>query len=75
MNENAAESQQIVATAIGELTGSELDPAILAAAWENLVFTDDPIASSLAESAAARRGRRVCSNPVDLDRDLRPEAC
>ena len=66
MNENAAESQQVVATAIGELTGSELDPAILAAAWENLVFTDDPIASSLAESAAHAEEVGLL-DPVDLD--------
>jgi NitT/TauT family transport system substrate-binding protein len=66
VNENAAESQQVVATAIGELTGSELDPAILAAAWENLVFTDDPIASSLAESAAHAEEVGLL-DPVDLD--------
>ena len=66
VNENAAESQQIVATAIGELTGSELDPAILAAAWENLVFTDDPIASSLAESAAHAEEVGLLE-PVDLE--------
>ncbi len=66
VNENAAESQQAVATAIGELTGSELDPAILAAAWENLVFTDDPIASSLAESAANAEEVGLL-DPVDLD--------
>ena len=66
VNENAAESQQLVATAIGELTGSELDPAILAAAWENLVFTNDPIASSLAESAAHAEEVGLL-DPVDLD--------
>ena len=66
VNENAAESQQVVATAIGELTGSELDPAILAAAWENLVFTDDPIASSLAESAAHAEEVGLL-DPVDLE--------
>ena len=66
VNENAAESQQVVATAIGELTGSELDPAILAAAWENLVFTDDPIASSLAESAAHAEEVGLLE-PVDLE--------
>jgi NitT/TauT family transport system substrate-binding protein len=66
VNENAAESQQVVATAIGELTGSGLDPGILAAAWENLVFTDDPIASSLAESAAHAEEVGLL-DPVDLD--------
>jgi NitT/TauT family transport system substrate-binding protein len=45
------ESRQIVGDALERLTGSALDPNILADAWENLEFTDDPIASSLAESA------------------------
>ena len=74
VNENADEAQQVVATAIGELTGSELDPAILAAAWENLTFTNDPIASSLAESASARGGCRP-ARPGRPGRHLRPDAC
>lgn len=45
------EARQIVGKAIEQLTGSALDPKVLADAWENLEFTDDPIASSLAESA------------------------
>jgi sulfonate transport system substrate-binding protein len=52
VNENPEAAQEAVAAAIAELTGSELDPAILATAWENIEFTNDPIASSLAESAA-----------------------
>ena len=66
VNDNPAEAQQAVASAIGELTGSELDPAILAAAWENLTFTNDPIASSLAESAAHAEEVGLLE-PVDLD--------
>ena len=66
VNENPEEAQQVVATAIGELTGSELDPAILAASWENLEFTNDPIASSLAESAAHAEDVGLL-DPVDLD--------
>ena len=66
VNENPEEAQQVVATAIGELTGSELDPAILAAAWENLEFTNDPIASSLAESAAHAEDVGLL-DPVDLE--------
>jgi NitT/TauT family transport system substrate-binding protein len=45
-------SQQAVRDAISEITGSDLDAAILAKAWKNLEFTNDPIASSLTESAA-----------------------
>lgn len=66
VKENPEESQQAVAAAIGELTGSELDPAILAAAWENLEFTCDPIASSLAESAA-HADELGLLEPTDLD--------
>ncbi|HKO33550.1 MAG TPA: ABC transporter substrate-binding protein [Candidatus Limnocylindria bacterium] len=66
VNDNPDEAQQVVGDAIGALTGAELDPAILAAAWENLVFTDDPIASSLAESAAHAVDVGLLE-PVDLD--------
>jgi sulfonate transport system substrate-binding protein len=66
VNENPDEAQQAVATAIGELTGSELDPAILAAAWKNLEFTNDPIATSLAESAAHAEEVGLL-DPVELD--------
>jgi NitT/TauT family transport system substrate-binding protein len=66
VNENADEAQQVVASAIGELTGSELDPAILAASWENLTFTNDPIASSLAVSAQHAEDVGLLE-PVDLD--------
>ena len=52
VNQRPDESQDIVRQAIADLTGSELDPGIVAAAWRNLAFTNDPIASSLAESAA-----------------------
>ena len=66
VNENPDESQQAVTNAIAQLTGSELDPAILATAWENLEFTCDPIASSLAESAAHAEELGLL-DPVDLD--------
>jgi NitT/TauT family transport system substrate-binding protein len=45
------QAQQIVGDAIEQLTGSALDPKVLADAWQNLEFTNDPIAGSLAESA------------------------
>ena len=51
VNGNAEEARRIVAEAIGELTGTELDPRIVGLAWENLQFTNDPIVSSLATSA------------------------
>jgi sulfonate transport system substrate-binding protein len=50
--EQPEKAQQIVGEAIAKLTGSSLDPKLLADAWRNLAFTNDPIATSLAESAA-----------------------
>jgi NitT/TauT family transport system substrate-binding protein len=50
-NDDPEAAQEIVASAIEELSGSELSPDILAAAWENLEFTVDPIADSLSTSA------------------------
>lgn len=54
VNSNPA-AQGIVSAAIADLTGSELSATILAKAWQNLTFTVDPIASSLAASAAHAR--------------------
>ena len=51
VNEEPEAAQEIVATAIADLTGSELPEGTMAAAWENLTFTVDPIASSLQASA------------------------
>ena len=44
-------AQETVAMAIADLTGSELPEGTLAAAWQNLTFTVDPIATSLQQSA------------------------
>jgi NitT/TauT family transport system substrate-binding protein len=66
VNDHPEESRAAVVSAIEELTGSELDPAILAAAWENLEFTCDPIATSLAESAAHAEELGLLE-PTDLD--------
>jgi NitT/TauT family transport system substrate-binding protein len=44
-------AREVVRAAIEELTGSELSADLLAAAWENLEFTVDPIADSLTVSA------------------------
>jgi NitT/TauT family transport system substrate-binding protein len=44
-------AQKIVGDALEQLTGSALDPKVLADAWHNLEFTNDPIPSSLSASA------------------------
>ncbi len=46
------EAQTIVNQAIKDLTGDAMEPALLSAAWENVVFTADPVADSLVEGAA-----------------------
>ncbi len=50
-NEQTDAAQAAVIAQIEAVTGSGLSPEILATAWENLEFTVDPIASSLATSA------------------------
>jgi NitT/TauT family transport system substrate-binding protein len=51
---------------IEALTDKPLAPEVIDAAWENLVFTLDPIASSLAKSAADAEEVGLL-DPVDLD--------
>ena len=50
-NDDAELARDIVSASIQEITGSELAPDLLAAAWEKLEFTVDPIADSLRVSA------------------------
>jgi NitT/TauT family transport system substrate-binding protein len=66
VNDNPADAQQIVADTIFELTDTELPEGTLAAAWQNLTFTVDPIAASLATSAADAIELSLL-DPVDLD--------
>ncbi|TMK54963.1 MAG: ABC transporter substrate-binding protein [Actinobacteria bacterium] len=53
IHSNSDQAKQIVGAGIEKLTGKSLKPAVLDRAWANLTFTDDPIASSLRQSAAA----------------------
>jgi NitT/TauT family transport system substrate-binding protein len=65
LNDNATESQAIVASAIEELTNAELPAGTLATAWESLTFTADPISDSLTTSAR-RAEEQGLLKPVDL---------
>jgi NitT/TauT family transport system substrate-binding protein len=58
---------------LDELTGKPLDQKVLDAAWENLTFTADPIASSLEKGAKDAEDVGLL-DPVDLNGiyDLRP---
>ncbi|MFH2073056.1 MAG: ABC transporter substrate-binding protein, partial [Actinomycetota bacterium] len=60
------EAQQVVNRTIEEITGRALPGEVISGAWANLTFTLDPIASSLAESAADAVAAGLLE-PVDLD--------
>ena len=66
VNEEPERAQEIVGAAILELTDTELPEGTLASAWENLTFTVDPIATSLATSATYATELGLL-DPVDLD--------
>ena len=57
LNDNPTEAQATVNDGIQAISGKALKPDVLAAAWKNVTFTVDPIASSLVAGCAARRGR------------------
>jgi NitT/TauT family transport system substrate-binding protein len=49
--ENSTEAQTVVNDGIAKITGKKLADNVIAAAFKNLKFTDDPVAASLQESA------------------------
>ena len=70
-NDDPEAAQETVIAAIEELSGSELSPETVATAWENLDFTVDPIATSLATSAQ-HADRPRAPRPGRSRRHLRP---
>jgi NitT/TauT family transport system substrate-binding protein len=52
INANPEEAKRVVNEGIKEVTGAALPDEVVAAAWQNLRITYDPIASSLRKSAA-----------------------
>ena len=52
LNANPADAQTVVGDAIAELSGKPLPEGVVAKAWENIEFTDDPVPSSLLDGAA-----------------------
>jgi NitT/TauT family transport system substrate-binding protein len=65
VTQHPAEAQQIANTAIGQLTGKTLSAAVVAAAWKNLLFTWDPLASTLKKEASDAEAVGLLK-PVDL---------
>jgi NitT/TauT family transport system substrate-binding protein len=51
INANPAEAKTLVNQAIQKVAGKALPQAVLDAAWPNMTFTNDPIASSLRTGA------------------------
>jgi NitT/TauT family transport system substrate-binding protein len=66
VNENPEEAKQVVNDGIEAITGSPISPKTLDQAWDNLLFTLDPIASSLERSADAAVEVGLLE-PVDLE--------
>jgi NitT/TauT family transport system substrate-binding protein len=50
VNDNSVQAKRLVNEGITEITSSPIPDEVLDAAWDNLLFTTDPVASSLAES-------------------------
>jgi NitT/TauT family transport system substrate-binding protein len=65
-NGDTAEAQTVTNDGIENVTASRLDDATIQGAWENLVFTPDPIAASLQESADDAIEVELL-DPVELD--------
>ena len=51
VNQNPADAQKAANDQIEKITQKRLSDAVVAASWQNLTFTNDPIASSLQKSA------------------------
>ncbi len=66
VNANPEQAQQIVNAEILRYTTRQLSPELLAAAWHNLSFTVDPIASSLQASARDAVDLGLLDDPGDL---------
>jgi sulfonate transport system substrate-binding protein len=62
---DSARAQQLVGQGIDKATGKPISPELITASFNNLVFTNDPIASSLRKSAKDAQAAGVLK-PVDL---------
>ena len=73
VNKNPADAQKAANDQIEKITQKRVADGVIAAAWKNLTFTDDPIASSLKTSADNAIALDLLK-PVDLSGiyDLEP---
>jgi sulfonate transport system substrate-binding protein len=65
VNQNPADAQKAANDQIEKITQKRIADGVVAAAWKNLTFTDDPIASSLKTSADNATALELLK-PVDL---------
>ena len=65
-NEQPADAQKIVNAEIEKFTTKKLGDELLTTAWANLVFTVDPVASSLKKSADDAMSLTLLKDPGDL---------
>ncbi len=68
VNADPAAAQTTVNAEIEKLTTKKIGTDLLAAAWKNLTFTPDPIASSLGKSAADAEALGLLKDPGDLSK-------
>ena len=68
VNDDSATAQATVNAEIEKFTTKKLSPELLSAAWDNLTFTVDPIASSLQKSATDAEALGLLENPGDLSK-------
>jgi NitT/TauT family transport system substrate-binding protein len=66
VNDDAATAQATVNAEIEKFTTKAIGEDLLKAAWANLTFTVDPIASSLQKSAADAQSLELLEDPGDL---------
>jgi NitT/TauT family transport system substrate-binding protein len=65
INNDSTRAEQLVGQGIDKATGKPIAPELVAASFKNLVFTNDPIASSLRKSAKDAQAAGLLK-PVDL---------
>jgi len=65
INDHPDQAQQVVADAIGKLTGKPLSATAVADSWKSLTFLNDPLAASLREGAQHAQDVGLLK-PVDL---------
>lgn len=65
INSNPDEAKRLIGDKLAELTGAELPDDVFESAWNNLTFTNDPIASSLEKDAADSYDVGALEEPIE----------